>query len=1047
MRSKFKWIFTLLLAFTMQFSFAQEKTITGVVSDASGPIPGANVVVQGTTRGVQTNFDGSYSIKAKEGEKLVYSFMGMNDVVKTVGSSNVINTVLQDDTKQLGEVVVKALGVKASTKSIGYADQSLKGATLTEARESNISNALSGKISGVQVTNSSGAVGASSRIVLRGVSSLTGNNDPLFVVDGIPYDNTSSGNADSGGGRDLPNGIASINPDDIENVTVLKGPNAAALYGIRASKGVIVITTKSGKGQKNFGVTFNSNISFSNPLVLPSFQNSYGQGATSDYFEFVDGAGHGYNDGVDESWGPQLDAGLEFVQWDSYKVGGAPLPWVSRPDNIKDFYETGVSQSNSVSLTGGSDTANFRFSIGNSDDKGMMPFTNFKKFSVTGAGNLKLGKKLTGGLNFGYYNDKSSNLPTVGYNNENAAQQFIWSARNVNYAALKDWRNLPLAPAGTPAAGTPLNWNNNFQNNPYWVLETNRNTFEKDRITGAFNLGYAITDYLKWSGKVSLDNYDQLETLRKAVGTNSVVDGFYQEITRRYKEINTEMLLTYNKNLAEKIGFNLNVGGNQMRRTTSFLNAAIQALEIPGFYNLSNNKTGSTPIYQNNFSEQKINSVFGFGQLSYDDYVYIDFTARNDWASVLPKDNNSFFYPSVTGSIVLSEIFNTKDAGIDLLKIRGGWSKVGGLGQITPYRINTVYGLNVNGWGTQAFVPNQVFNPNAKPESTTGKEVGLDLNAFNKRLRFAATAYNQKGEDLLLNIPISDATGSTSKWTNDAVMVNKGIELTLGATVLKSKNDDFTFDIDLNFAKNDNKIETLGKDVNAQIIGGQWGVTIENRPGHSFGDIVGRGFVRNENGDVVFENGLPKVDATTRVLGNVTPDWTGGANFTIKYKGFDFNTLVDAKIGGDVHSMTYAWGRYAGTLEESLIGRETGVVGNGVMSDGNGGWVPNNVVVPGKTFNQAVYGNNVEESAIFDASYVKLRQVVFGYTFPKKWLKGTFIEELKLSAVGRNLAILWKKAPHIDPETAFSSASSEQGQEFGQIPSASTYGFNVNVKF
>lgn len=1045
MRSKFKWIFTLILALTVQFSFAQEKTITGVVSDSNGPLPGVNVVVKGTTRGVQTGFDGSYSIKAKEGETLVYSFLGMREISKVVGSSSTINTVLQDDSKVLGEVVVKALGVKSSSKSLGYADQTLKGSALTEARESNISNALSGKIAGVQVTSSSGSVGASSRIVLRGVSSLTGSNDPLFVVDGIPFDNTSFGNADSGGGRDLPNGIASINPDDIESVTVLKGPSAAALYGLRASKGVIVITTKSGKSQKNFGVTFNSNMTFSNPLILPKFQNSYGQGATSDYFEYVDGAGGGYNDGVDESWGPQLDSGLEFVQWDSYKVGGAPLPWVSHKNNVKDFYNTGTSLSNSLSITGGNDAATFRLSAGNSEDNGMVPNTDLRKINITGNGSLKLGKKLTAGLNFGYYNDRSKNLPTVGYNSLNVVQQFIWSARNVNFSDLRDWKNLPLAPSNTAAAGTPLNWNNNFQNNPYWVLDTNLNSYDRDRVTGALNLGYAFTNNFRWTGKVSLDNYDQYETFRIAKGTNSIADGSYQEITRRYKEINSEMIFSFNHKITDDVTFNLNAGGNQLTRRTHALNGFITALELPNLYTLSNFKSGTTPNVTKRNTEEKINSLFGFGQVAFKNFFFIDFTARNDWASVLPKENNSFFYPSVTGSLVLSEIFGLKDVGIDLLKVRGGWAKVGSLGQITPYKINTTYQLQSNGaWGNQAFIPNDIFNPKAEPEETIGTEFGLDLNAFDGRLRLAATYYDQRNVNLLLNIPITQATGSTSKWTNGSEMTNKGIELTLGATVLKAK--DFSLDVDLNFAKNENEVISLdGAD--SQIVGGQWGMRLENRVGHAFGDIVGRDFMRTPDGKVIYENGLPKIDNTYKVLGNVTPDWTGGANFTVKYKNFDLNTLVDAKIGGDIHSMTYSWGRYAGTLEETLIGREGGVVGNGVMSDGNGGYVPNNVVVSAKEFNQRSYSNNVESSSVFDASYVKLRQIVLGYSFPKKWLKGSFIEELKVSAVGRNLAILYKKAPHIDPETGFSSSSSEQGQEFGQLPSARNIGFNVNVKF
>jgi TonB-dependent SusC/RagA subfamily outer membrane receptor len=359
----------------MQFSFAQEKTVTGVVSDASGPLPGANVVVQGSKTGTQTDVDGKYSIKAKAGDVLVFSFVGMTETTAKVGASSTVNVKMQDGVK-LEEVVVGALGVKRKEKAVGYAAQNIKGSALTEARESNLVNALSGR------------VGASSRIVLRGNSSITGNNQALFVVDGVPFDNSSSADlgydgrssssAGSGGGRDLPNGAASISPDDIESMTILKGPNAAALYGLRASNGVVIITTKSGKGKKSLSVvSFNSNITFTDPLLLPNYQNSYGQGSTADYFQFVDGAGNGFNDGVDESWGPALDRGLSFVQWDSYKVGGAPLPWISHPNNVKDFYETGVAMTNNLSMSAGNEDANFRMSIGNSKETGMVPNTEW----------------------------------------------------------------------------------------------------------------------------------------------------------------------------------------------------------------------------------------------------------------------------------------------------------------------------------------------------------------------------------------------------------------------------------------------------------------------------------------------------------------------------------------------------------------------------------------------------------------------------------------------------------------------------------------------
>jgi hypothetical protein len=381
---------------------------------------------------------------------------------------------------------------------------------------------------------------------------------------------------------------------------------------------------------------------------------------------------------------------------------------------------------------------------------------------------------------------------------------------------------------------------------------------------------------------------------------------------------------------------------------------------------------------------------------------------------------------------------------INFLKLRGSWSKVGSTGALGPYNLNQTFGLTNNGYGNQAFTPATLYNPDLKAETVTGIEAGLDLKMFNNRLRLSATYYNQKSEDLLVPIQVSASTGFTSVWDNIADMENKGIELQLGVTVLEAK--DFSFDVDINFAKNENKVTSLGE-LDTYILGGQWGVTIEARPGQPYGVLVGRGFERSPDGQVIYENGLPVIDNTPRVLGDIAPDWTGGVNFDLRYKGFSLNTLIDAKIGGDIHSMSYSWGRYAGTLSESLYGRETGIVGNGVMSDGNGGYVTNNVVVPGKLFNQNSYSNDVEESAIFDASYVKLRGMSLGYTFPSKWLENTFITDVKLSLVGRNLAILYKVVPHIDPESAFSSANGEQGQEFGQLPSARSLGFNLNLKF
>jgi TonB-linked SusC/RagA family outer membrane protein len=1042
MKTKFKGILTLLLAVVVQVTFAQEKTISGTVSDKSGVLPGVSVVIEGSNKGVETDFDGKYSIEANSGDVFVFRYLGYETAKITVATSNIINVTLVEGGEVLDEIVITAFGIKRSEKALGYSVQSIKGESMTEARESNITNAISGKIAGVQVTGTSGSVGASSRIVLRGNSSITGNNEPLYVVDGVPISNSSFGNAGSGGGVDLPNGAADINPDDIESITVLKGPNAAALYGLRAGNGVIVITTKKGDASKKFSVSINTNVTMSNPLLLPDYQNSYGQGGDTTHFNYLDGASGGIGDGVDESWGPALDAGLEFVQWDSQLTNnGNPTPWISYPDNVKDFLNTGINISNNVSITSGG----FRLSIGNSEQEGMVPFTELKKFTVGVSGSLKLGERLTASVSLNYFNQDSDNIPISGYNNENPFQQFIWSARQVNFTDLRNWRDFPLAPANTAAAGTPLNWNHNFQNNPYWVLETNRNTFSKDRLIGNVDLTSQLTDDLSLSTKLGVDSFSQFTTNRQAVGSNNAQDGSYAQSQRRFEEVNASFLLNYNKNFSEDFGFSFSLGGNHMNRTYDRLSGSLPALELPNLYSLSNLQTGSTANISNYHSDQQINSFYGYGQFSYKDMFFLDFTGRNDWSSILPVANSSFFYPSIQGSVVLSDVFPVlKENNVNFLKVRGGWSKVGSTGALGAYSLNQVFGLNNSGFGNQASVPNTQFNPNLKAETVTGVEFGIDAKMFANRLRFSATYYDQKSADLLVPIQVTAATGFTNVWDNIADMSNTGYELQLGGTIIKK--EDFSFDIDVNFAQNKNEVTSLGE-LETYVLGGQWGLSLEARPGQPYGSLVGRDFERTTGGEVIYENGLPLIDSTQKIIGNIAPDWTGGATFSIRYKAFDFSTLIDAKIGGDVHSMTYSWGRYAGTLSETLIGRETGVVGNGVMSDGNGGYVANNVTVSAKSFNQSSYSNSIESSAIFDASYVKLRQISIGYTLPREFIENSVVKSLKVSIVGRNLLILHKNTPHIDPETGFSASNGNQGQEFGQYPSSRNIGFNINMRF
>ncbi|WP_372755468.1 SusC/RagA family TonB-linked outer membrane protein [Mariniflexile sp.] len=1043
MKTKFSGILTLLLAFVVQLTFAQEKTISGTVSDGSGlPLPGATVLVKGTSSGTSTDFDGKFSIQAKQGATLVVSFVGYTSKEIKVGASSTVKITLLEDAESLQEVVITGFGRKVEKRSATFSVQELNGDEMTAARETNIVNSLSGKIAGVQITNSSGAVGSSSRVILRGASSITGNNQPLYVVNGVPLESGNFGNAGDGGGADLPNGISDINADDIESISVLKGPAAAALYGVRASNGVIQIVTKSGNKGKGLGVSFNSTMSVETPLVLPNFQNSYGGGGNQDFYEWIDGStGSG---GVDESWGPPLDVGLEFVQWDSYKVGGAPLPWVSNPNNIKDFFDTGITLNNSLSFSGGAENIGYRLSTATMKQTGMVPNTDLSRFSVNGSSTYTISDKFTTSIDVNYTRSKSDNLVTQGYNNENPVQQMIWSQRQVNFQDLKDWRNLPLSPEGTAAAGTPLNWNTVYQNNPYWVLDTNTKQYAKDRLVGNIGFNYAINDQFNVSGKIGSNFWNSRQNNRQAFGSNSAPNGFYEEINRTYFERNTELIATYNTKITDDLHFEISAGGNSMYRKSELAQTQVPQLQLPDFYNVSNLAAGSSWVVNNSFSEQKINSLFGFGKFSYKNYLFLEFSGRNDWSSLLPIANNNFFYPSVTASAVITDMVDINSDVLSFLKLRGGWSEVGGIGALSPYSLQPTYSLSTETWGgnSVAFLPSQLNNPNIKSESTTGVEFGMDLRLFNGNVRFNATYYDQTSSDLVVPVQVTAASGYTSAVQNVGEMNNKGIELQLGSTLVQS--GDFTFDLDLNFAKNKNEVVSLGG-LESLVLGGQWNMTLEAREGLPYGSIVGTYFERSPSGEVIYENGLPTIATGTKVLGNITPDWTGGANFTFSYKNISLNVLVDAKIGGDIYTMTNTWGRYAGVLYETLAGRENGIIGDGVMLV-DGDYVPNNVTVTAEDYNKRAYSNSIVESSVFDASYVKLRQVMLNYKLPRRLIDKTLFTDINFSLVGRNLAILHKNAPHIDPESSFSDDNSEQGQEFGQLPSARSVGLNIQLK-
>jgi len=1017
---------------------AQTVRITGTVTSSEDgmPIPGVSVIAKGTTAGGSTNVDGKYDINVpSNAETLVFTFVGMKTQEVAIGGRAIIDVVLQSESLQVEELVVTALGIKRAEKATGYAIQGVKGDEIMKAREANMVNSLQGKIAGAVITNTSGAVGASSRIVLRGASSLSGSNQPLFVVDGIPISNGNFGSTGTDG-VNRGSGVSDINPNDIESVSVLKGPNAAALYGSRAAFGVIIITTKSGKKGKGFGVTYNNTSSWETPLRLPNYQNQYGQGSGGE-FEFVDGKGGGVNDGVDESWGPRLDIGLMIPQWFSPvdPVTGVreASPWVSHPDNIKNFFEVGHSITHNVAVEGSSESSTFRFSYTNFDQKGMVPNTDQKRHTISINASANPHKDVTVNVAANYVKTSSDNMPGYGYDAQNVMQQFLWSGRQNNIPDLKQYKY---------ADGTKRNWNYNFHNNPYFTLHENLNGLARDRFYGNAHVTYKITDWLTAKIGSGVDFYTNLNTNRCAWGDNDNAFGYYNEQTITNREINSDFLLMFNKNITEDISFNLNLGGNRMDQVYEWDYVAANELAVEGVYNVLNSKV--TPVAQNWLEKKRVNSLLYSGQFAWKNQIFFDFTGRNDWSSTLPDGKNSYFYPSFSLSGIVSDIFNIKSNVLNYAKVRVSWAQVGA--DTNPYQLAETMSFG-EGWNASTKLlnmttPNTLPNDKLKPEQTTSTEAGLELKLFQSRVSFDATYYNAKSTDQIITAPVSPASGYLAKVINAGEITNKGIELALGVTPIKTKSG-FEWNVNFNFAKNKNEVVKLAPGVDQFELGTYWSLKVMAIPGQPYGSLYGYDLKRDPNGNVLNANGLPQ-QGDLKILGNYSPDWIGGITNEFSYKNLNFSFLIDIRKGGDVYSMTNSWGRYAGVLQETLYGREDGIVGKGTkLADDGVTYVPNDIVVTAEAYNHAAYTDGIAYTSVFDGSFVKLREVKIGYTFDK--IGKLPIRDLSINLIGRNLAILYAKIPHVDPESAFSN-NNAQGLEFGQLPSARSLGFSVSVK-
>ena len=1041
------WLAAMFCALSV---LAQDRTISGTVTgeDSGEALPGVNVIVKGTNQGTVTDIEGNYNLSVADGaETLSFSFIGYQTQEVPINGQSQIDIQLGSDTKQLSEVVVTALGIERDERSLGYAVQEIDGETLNKVNETNVVNSLQGRVAGVQINGNTGGLGGSSRILIRGANSVAGQNQPLFVVDGIPLDNSNFNTAAQTTGRDgydYGNAAQDIDPNNIESVSVLKGASAAALYGNRAANGVIIITTKKGSARKGIGVTFNSQVLFQDILVLPEYQNLYGGGA-GPFRQNADGQDVVLFN-VDESWGPRLD-GRPVRQWYSYYPETIPefanqaTPWVAHPDNIRNFFETGLQNTNSVALEGGNDAGTFRLGYTNMNTKGIMPNSNLNCNTLNFNGSLNLTDKFTASAGVNYVRTDAKGRPEQGYGNV-IVQFNHFGQRQLDMGLLDQYWITPTGEQRTWNRRSAANPFPQYANNPYWIRRKNFQNDDRQRVYGNVNLSYEFTDWLTLTGRLLHDYYTDRREERIANG--SIDQSSYSEDVREVRETNADLILTADKNLNEDFSITGLVGVNT-RFNSLYRNygETVGGLSVPDFFNLENST--NRPTIDDIKEERRINSVFGSATLGWRDMIYLEGTLRNDWSSTLPDGNNSFLYPSVGGSFVFSALESISDSPVlSYGKVRASWAQVGN--DTDPYRTALTYQPRDNFGANPVYrVPLQRNNVNLRPEETQSYEFGVETQFFQNRIGLDVTYYNSSSTDQIFEVPVTGAAGYTSQIVNAGEVTNQGVEVLLRATPVATEN--FQWDIVVNWARNRNRLESLTEDQSVyQISAGLFGVTTVAIEGQPLGSLYGTDFEYAPDGSkLVDDNGLYIQSDSLRAIGTTLADWTGGITNTFTYKGLSLNVLVDARQGSDIYSITNLFGKYSGMMEETVAGniREEWLIAEGVQNVAEENEAPryerNNTAVDPQTFFSSMFGNG--RASTYDGSFVKLREVSLSYTLPNGLFENR-IKNVSLSLIGRNLAMIYKKIPHIDPESVASSTNA-QGVEGGVLPSLRSYGFSV----
>ena len=1062
-----KHIYLCALLLVCTFSVAQ-TTITGTVTSAQDGQTLAYVnILADQNNGTITNGFGDYSIIiSDETEHLTFSFIGYKTQQIAINNQTVINVVLEEDTSNLDEVVITALGLERDTKELGYVVQSLKSEGLTEVKTVNFIDNLAGKLAGVTVSQGATGVGSSSKITIRGEASFS-NNNPLFIVDGVPINNNTVFNFTNEAAAgfqeiDFGNGAMEVNADDIEEVSVLKGPSAAALYGTRASNGVIVIKTKDGKKTKGLGISINTSLFVDNAFRLPEFQNSYGQG-NSGQFEYVDGLGGGINDNITYSWGPQLDAGIYLPQFNSPVTlangtivrGGdtalysgdaiTPTLFQSNPDNLKDFYQTGITTINNIAISNGFDTGDYRLSFTDLRSESIIPGVNLDRQTVAAKLNFEPTEKTTISTSLSYTNSTSDNRPSNGYGSENVNYSLVaWGPRSLDINSLKNYWQPDLEGV------QQYSFNYTFFDNPYFILYENTNRFNRDRVFGNIAITHKFTDHLNLQVRTGMDYSSEKRILKRAYSSNRFQNGAYAEHDVFYREVNTDFLLNYNNSFGD-FKLDLSIGGNRLNQTGSTKQSQTVSLAQPGIFNLNN---AASPIEVFQFeSKKRINSFYGIAKLGYKDFLFLDITGRNDWSSALATpfsvDGTSFFYPSASASFILSNVTKLPEA-VSFAKLRASVAQVGN--DTNPYQTSGAF-VSQTPFNSQPTFSNQDFIPNSelKPESTTNYEFGTDLRFLKDRIRFDFTYYNAITKDQIISLPIPISSGYEQQVVNGGKVKSTGVEIIAGFTPIKTSN--FKWNTTFNFAKNKATIEELPQEDGRLNLAysriydsANQTVWFQVEEGGQIGDIYGTGYLKNENGQfIIDDNGNYIADNNLQKLGNYNPDFTLGWSNDFNYKNWSASFLFDWREGGEIVSRTSALGNVGGQLAETEYRPEDGIIAEGVTQSG----APNTVAITAESYYRQFYDRNHEENNVYDASYLKLRQFSVGYNFK---LKEGFLGlkeggDIAVSLIGKNLFVITEN-PHFDPEQlAVQGNGFVSGVEDMSYATSRSFGLKASLNF